>query len=155
MGFIWSVVWFILVFETPADHPRISPEERWYIETKLGLKPSKDAHNFSQEEKQVSQGLIINQSGDESCLSDNEQKNDEYNRNYSTFAQNGNANGAADTKTHDTQDKKSSIVSTPDSDSESVKKTTPLTLDKNSLSASNGKINQAQAQEVSIFAYYV
>ncbi|XP_065897720.1 sialin-like isoform X2 [Dysidea avara] len=35
VGIIWFVAWLILVFNTPADHPRISPEERRYIETSI------------------------------------------------------------------------------------------------------------------------
>lgn len=35
-GFIWSVTWFAVVFDTPAKHPRISIEERQYIEEAVG-----------------------------------------------------------------------------------------------------------------------
>ena len=35
-GIIWFVAWLILVFSTPADHPRISPEEQHYIESSIG-----------------------------------------------------------------------------------------------------------------------
>jgi len=34
-GIVWFVAWLILVFSTPADHPRISPEERHYIESSI------------------------------------------------------------------------------------------------------------------------
>lgn len=37
VGLIWSILWFVLVFETPAVHPRITPEEREYIETSIGF----------------------------------------------------------------------------------------------------------------------
>ncbi|XP_075232233.1 sialin [Lycorma delicatula] len=36
VGFVWSVMWFLVVFDTPADHPRITPEERSYIEEAVG-----------------------------------------------------------------------------------------------------------------------
>ena len=32
----WVVAWFLLVWDTPAQHPHISREERHYIETSLG-----------------------------------------------------------------------------------------------------------------------
>uniref|UniRef100_A0AAG5D7W2 Major facilitator superfamily (MFS) profile domain-containing protein n=1 Tax=Anopheles atroparvus TaxID=41427 RepID=A0AAG5D7W2_ANOAO len=35
LGLIWSIVWFLVVFETPASHPRISPEERNEIESAI------------------------------------------------------------------------------------------------------------------------
>jgi ACS family sodium-dependent inorganic phosphate cotransporter len=47
IGIAWSVLWFNLVFETPADHPRISEYERNHIETQIakqsspGTKPKK------------------------------------------------------------------------------------------------------------------
>lgn len=37
VGLLWSILWFALVFETPASHPRITPEEREYIETSIGF----------------------------------------------------------------------------------------------------------------------
>lgn len=36
IGIIWYVFWVFLVFETPAEHPRIDPREREYIEKALG-----------------------------------------------------------------------------------------------------------------------
>lgn len=36
IGIVWFVCWHFLVFETPAEHPRISAEEREYIEMSLG-----------------------------------------------------------------------------------------------------------------------
>ncbi|CAH1715815.1 unnamed protein product [Aphis gossypii] len=47
VGLAWSALWFNLVFETPAVHPRISEFERNYIETEIakqskpGTKPKK------------------------------------------------------------------------------------------------------------------
>nr|CAH7752685.1 unnamed protein product [Callosobruchus chinensis] len=32
IGLVWSVLWFFLVFDSPAQHPRISEEERMEIE---------------------------------------------------------------------------------------------------------------------------
>ncbi|XP_018568852.1 sialin isoform X2 [Anoplophora glabripennis] len=47
IGLIWSILWFVLVFDSPAEHPRITEEERTEIETKIadgeggkGVKPS-------------------------------------------------------------------------------------------------------------------
>lgn len=28
IGFVWTIAWYFLAFDTPAQHPRISPEER-------------------------------------------------------------------------------------------------------------------------------
>ncbi|KAL6439583.1 hypothetical protein ACFW04_003993 [Cataglyphis niger] len=36
IGIIWSVAWFLLVFDSPSQHPRISMEERRYIEDSIG-----------------------------------------------------------------------------------------------------------------------
>ncbi|KAF2893497.1 hypothetical protein ILUMI_12679 [Ignelater luminosus] len=47
IGLVWSIAWFFLVYDSPAQHPRISPEERYEIETKIaegsgsGIKPSR------------------------------------------------------------------------------------------------------------------
>jgi len=35
---IWSIMWFFLVYNSPAEHPRISGEERNYIEKALNKK---------------------------------------------------------------------------------------------------------------------
>ena len=35
-GLAWVVAWFLLVWDTPGQHPHISPEERLYIQTSLG-----------------------------------------------------------------------------------------------------------------------
>ncbi|XP_015433654.1 PREDICTED: putative inorganic phosphate cotransporter [Dufourea novaeangliae] len=36
IGLLWSVSWFLLIFDSPAEHPRISDEERRYIEDAIG-----------------------------------------------------------------------------------------------------------------------
>ncbi|XP_017887369.1 putative inorganic phosphate cotransporter isoform X1 [Ceratina calcarata] len=36
IGIVWSIAWFLLVFDSPAQHPRISLEERRYIEDSIG-----------------------------------------------------------------------------------------------------------------------
>lgn len=36
IGIMWSVAWFMLVFDSPSQHPRISMEERRYIENSIG-----------------------------------------------------------------------------------------------------------------------
>ena len=38
MGVIWSIMWFFLVYDTPSRHPRISDEEKNYIENALNKK---------------------------------------------------------------------------------------------------------------------
>lgn len=35
IGLVWSVAWFFLVYDSPAQHPRISEEERAEIEAKI------------------------------------------------------------------------------------------------------------------------
>lgn len=37
---IWFIFWTFLVFDTPADHPRISPEEKNYIINTIGHQQS-------------------------------------------------------------------------------------------------------------------
>lgn len=41
VGLFWSILWFIVIFESPAAHPRISPEERKEIEDAIGASTSK------------------------------------------------------------------------------------------------------------------
>ncbi|XP_053690562.1 sialin [Sabethes cyaneus] len=36
ISLLWSIIWFLVVFETPAQHPRITAEERNEIETAIG-----------------------------------------------------------------------------------------------------------------------
>jgi MFS family permease len=36
VGVLWSLCWFLFIFETPAKHPRISDEERKEIEDAIG-----------------------------------------------------------------------------------------------------------------------
>ena len=36
VGLAWSLLWFMLIFDSPAQHPRISVEERRFIEHALG-----------------------------------------------------------------------------------------------------------------------
>lgn len=36
IGVIWSLFWFIFVFDSPAQHPRISDDERRYIQEAIG-----------------------------------------------------------------------------------------------------------------------
>ncbi|XP_032666804.1 putative inorganic phosphate cotransporter [Odontomachus brunneus] len=37
IGVTWSAAWFLLVFDSPSQHPRISHEERRYIEDAIGV----------------------------------------------------------------------------------------------------------------------
>lgn len=41
VGLIWSICWFLVIYDSPAVHPRISPEERYEIETAIGTSTSK------------------------------------------------------------------------------------------------------------------
>lgn len=41
ISLIWSVAWFFVVFDSPAQHPRISVEERQYIEESIGTTSTK------------------------------------------------------------------------------------------------------------------
>jgi len=34
-GVLWFIVWTMFIYETPAKHPRISLDEKDYIETAL------------------------------------------------------------------------------------------------------------------------
>lgn len=106
LGFVWSVLWFILVFDSPASHPRITPEEREYIESRLIICPYKEL-GHTNEEKKISQGgggAGSGQNGDPLLADDNSdpdhqsnaKAHDDHNRNYSTFTQNGNANCVGD-----------------------------------------------------------
>ncbi|XP_046407237.1 sialin-like isoform X2 [Ischnura elegans] len=36
IGVLWCVIWWLLAFDSPASHPRISPAEREYIESHVG-----------------------------------------------------------------------------------------------------------------------
>lgn len=44
VGTLWAVLWFFLVFDNPSDHPRISPEERQYIESAIGSTGTSSSH---------------------------------------------------------------------------------------------------------------
>ncbi|KAK3922068.1 putative transporter slc-17.2 [Frankliniella fusca] len=41
LGVLWYIPWHFCVFDSPAQHPRIDPRERSYIETALGEAPAK------------------------------------------------------------------------------------------------------------------
>lgn len=32
----WSILWMVLIYDSPAEHPRISDEERRFIENAIG-----------------------------------------------------------------------------------------------------------------------
>ncbi|KAI5748660.1 hypothetical protein M8J76_001052 [Diaphorina citri] len=38
---LWFIIWMCIVYDTPAQHPRISPQEKHYIETCLGQSVTK------------------------------------------------------------------------------------------------------------------
>lgn len=46
IGLLWSIVWFLIIYETPAVHPRISPKERKEIEEAIGSTTSKNPPSF-------------------------------------------------------------------------------------------------------------
>lgn len=59
VGFVWSICWFLLVYDSPAVHPRISDEERFYIESKLGVNSMSEMEKvIPVMESQVTQSLI-------------------------------------------------------------------------------------------------
>lgn len=41
IGLLWSTLWFMVVFDSPAQHPRISAEERDFIEKSIGAAATK------------------------------------------------------------------------------------------------------------------
>lgn len=41
VGVVWSICWFLFIYETPASHPRISDAERADIEDAIGSSTSK------------------------------------------------------------------------------------------------------------------
>lgn len=40
LGLVWSIFWFFIGYNTPAVHPKISSEEKKYIESALGTLPN-------------------------------------------------------------------------------------------------------------------
>jgi ACS family sodium-dependent inorganic phosphate cotransporter-like MFS transporter 5 len=38
LGLIWYAFWLLFVFDTPAEHPRIDPQEKAYIESLVEAK---------------------------------------------------------------------------------------------------------------------
>ena len=46
-GVVWFVAWILLVFNTPADHPRISPKEQHYIESTIQAELLSKQSNYS------------------------------------------------------------------------------------------------------------
>ncbi|XP_065339933.1 sialin [Cloeon dipterum] len=41
ISIVWSILWFLLVFDSPAEHPRIADEERRFIENAIGTGTAK------------------------------------------------------------------------------------------------------------------
>lgn len=46
IGLLWSILWFVLIFETPATHPRITTAERNEIEEAIGTTTSKKRPSY-------------------------------------------------------------------------------------------------------------
>ncbi|XP_052864741.1 sialin [Anopheles cruzii] len=46
LGLLWSIIWFLVVFETPSEHPRISPEERNEIESAINAAGKKKKPSY-------------------------------------------------------------------------------------------------------------
>ncbi|GBP80452.1 Potential vesicular glutamate transporter vglu-3 [Eumeta japonica] len=44
IGLMWSVAWFAVVYDSPAQHPRISETERHYLEKAIGTESTKKGH---------------------------------------------------------------------------------------------------------------
>ncbi|XP_034952243.1 sialin [Chelonus insularis] len=44
LSFVWSIVWLVVIFDSPAQHPRITDNERRYIEEAIGNTSSKKVH---------------------------------------------------------------------------------------------------------------
>ena len=40
-GIIWSILWYILIYDSPGQHPTITEEEKKYIEDSLKEATSK------------------------------------------------------------------------------------------------------------------
>lgn len=46
VGLLWSITWFLVVFDSPAQHPRITIEERREIEEAIGSTTSKKRPSY-------------------------------------------------------------------------------------------------------------
>jgi len=48
-GFVlgWTALWFVLVYDSPQEHPRISEDEKHYILTSLNIKESTNSKGFA------------------------------------------------------------------------------------------------------------
>nr|CAD7426794.1 unnamed protein product [Timema monikensis] len=57
LGVVWFIPWLFLVYDTPQQHPRISKEERDYIQTSIGTVPTKKALATPWKELLLSPGL--------------------------------------------------------------------------------------------------
>ncbi|XP_048478594.1 sialin isoform X1 [Plutella xylostella] len=44
IGVMWSLAWFAVVYDSPAQHPRISDSERLYLEKVIGTDSNKKGH---------------------------------------------------------------------------------------------------------------
>ncbi|XP_053670033.1 sialin [Anopheles nili] len=51
-GTVWYVAWLYYVYDSPAEHPRIHPSERKYIESSLGLSEAKSSTSQRQHAEQ-------------------------------------------------------------------------------------------------------
>ena len=49
MGIVWFVLWLLVAFDSPAKHPRVSTEERIYIESSI------EADNVGKHNQKVNQ----------------------------------------------------------------------------------------------------
>ncbi|CAD1480336.1 unnamed protein product [Heterotrigona itama] len=47
IGLAWSVAWFLLIFDSPGQHPRITIEERRYIEDSIGSTSTTKLEHFT------------------------------------------------------------------------------------------------------------
>uniref|UniRef100_A0A182QI69 Major facilitator superfamily (MFS) profile domain-containing protein n=1 Tax=Anopheles farauti TaxID=69004 RepID=A0A182QI69_9DIPT len=50
-GTVWYLAWLYYVYDSPAEHPRIHPNERKYIESSLGISERKDMREEQREHR--------------------------------------------------------------------------------------------------------
>ena len=47
VGILWFFLWFFIAFSSPSSHPRISEEEREYIETSITVQGVKEEVSYN------------------------------------------------------------------------------------------------------------
>eukprot|EP00118_Oscarella_pearsei_P006531 m.29645 g.29645 ORF g.29645 m.29645 type:complete len:491 (+) comp31204_c0_seq3:156-1628(+) len=59
LGLIWCLAWFLLIHDSPAQHPRISSRERSYIETSLHDENRKEATRLAEKSTSLETGFPV------------------------------------------------------------------------------------------------